>query len=276
VVEEFNRGVYDVVVATDEGAGDGIESDDEEEEADGENAENEDGEGGDEEDGAVEEEEESEINSSDGGEEDEEAKAETQASGVGVEDRTGTSLSATNAEAGPSKKRAASPPPLKSTKKPRKADSSSSMARGIDFTSASSVINFDLPLTPTAYLHRVGRTARAGQSGLSLSFVVPKKQWGKDRSVSLKSAVNDEKVFERIKRRIKNDGGGEIREWEWGGRKGEVEGFRYRMEDALRSVTGKRVVEAKREEVKRELLNSEKLKVCFILTSWQMIGMQRS
>jgi ATP-dependent RNA helicase DDX56/DBP9 len=135
------------------------------------------------------------------------------------------------------------------------------MARGIDFTNASSVINFDLPTSATSYMHRVGRTARAGHSGLSLSFVVPKEKWGKDRAVSLKSAERDEEAWERIKARVAKEGGGEMKEWDWGGRKSEIEGFRYRMEDALRAVTAKRVQEARREEVRRELLNSEKLKV---------------
>jgi hypothetical protein len=68
-------------------------------------------------------------------------------------------------------------------------------------------------------------------------------------------------VFERIKRYAKEEMLSEIQEWDFGGRKGEIEGFRYRMEDALKAVTTKRVQEARRDEVRRELLNSEKLKV---------------
>lgn len=96
---------------------------------------------------------------------------------------------------------------------------------------------------------------------MAISFVVPSEEHGKDKAVSLPSARRDEAVFERIKGEVGGVGGGEIKEWEWGGRRGEVEGFRYRMEDALRSVTGKTVKDARREEVRRELLNSEKLKV---------------
>lgn len=43
-------------------------------------------------------------------------------------------------------------------------------ARGIDIPAISHVINFDLPLCPEDYVHRIGRTGRAGASGLALSF----------------------------------------------------------------------------------------------------------
>ena len=43
-------------------------------------------------------------------------------------------------------------------------------ARGIDVDGVTHVINFDLPNVPEAYVHRIGRTARAGQSGIAISF----------------------------------------------------------------------------------------------------------
>jgi ATP-dependent RNA helicase RhlE len=43
-------------------------------------------------------------------------------------------------------------------------------ARGIDVPEISHVINFDLPNVPESYVHRIGRTARAGRDGVSLSF----------------------------------------------------------------------------------------------------------
>lgn len=221
VVEEFNRGVYDVVVASDEGLGGEPEAEPTEAKAEAEEEEEE----GDEEEDNVKEEEEA-------------------------------------PKAGPSKRTAA---PIQPRRKRRRGDPSSSLARGIDFTSASTVINFDLPQSATSYMHRVGRTARAGHSGLALSFVVREKDWGKDRSTSLKSAKGDEEVFARIQKRVREESGGgaDIKEWDFGGRSKEIDGFRYRMEDALRSVTTKRVSDARREEVRRELLNSEKLKSHF-------------
>ncbi len=43
-------------------------------------------------------------------------------------------------------------------------------ARGIDVTGISHVINYDLPAAPEDYVHRIGRTARAGTSGVAISF----------------------------------------------------------------------------------------------------------
>ncbi len=44
-------------------------------------------------------------------------------------------------------------------------------ARGIDFKKLSMVINFDLPRSPADYIHRIGRTARAGETGVAVSFI---------------------------------------------------------------------------------------------------------
>jgi ATP-independent RNA helicase DbpA len=46
-------------------------------------------------------------------------------------------------------------------------------ARGIDLDSLDLVVNFDLPDRPEIYVHRIGRTGRAGKSGLAVSLVTP-------------------------------------------------------------------------------------------------------
>jgi ATP-dependent RNA helicase RhlE len=43
-------------------------------------------------------------------------------------------------------------------------------ARGIDIDGVTHVINYDLPIEPEAYVHRIGRTGRAGAEGIALSF----------------------------------------------------------------------------------------------------------
>ena len=45
------------------------------------------------------------------------------------------------------------------------------MARGLDIPNVSHVINFDAPATYDDYVHRIGRTGRAGQKGMALTFV---------------------------------------------------------------------------------------------------------
>ena len=44
-------------------------------------------------------------------------------------------------------------------------------ARGIDIDKLSCVVNFDLPRSPKDYVHRIGRTGRAGESGVAISFI---------------------------------------------------------------------------------------------------------
>jgi ATP-dependent RNA helicase DeaD len=46
-------------------------------------------------------------------------------------------------------------------------------ARGLDIDDISHVINFDVPLTPEDYLHRVGRTGRAGRKGVAVTLITP-------------------------------------------------------------------------------------------------------
>ncbi len=46
-------------------------------------------------------------------------------------------------------------------------------ARGIDVNDLTHVVNYDIPQNPEAYVHRIGRTGRAGKKGISITFVQP-------------------------------------------------------------------------------------------------------
>ena len=45
------------------------------------------------------------------------------------------------------------------------------LARGIDISDVRYVVNFDVPAEPTDYIHRIGRTGRAGELGWAITFV---------------------------------------------------------------------------------------------------------
>ncbi|KAK2756708.1 ATP-dependent DNA/RNA helicase [Arachnomyces sp. PD_36] len=131
------------------------------------------------------------------------------------------------------------------------------ISRGIDFQNVACVINFDLPLSARAYTHRIGRTARAGKSGMALSFVIPSDLYGKHKPTSFPSAKNDEAVLARI---VKRQGklGREVKPYHFEMK--QVDAFRYRMTDALRAVTRLSIQEARTREIRQELVKSEKLK----------------
>ncbi len=50
------------------------------------------------------------------------------------------------------------------------------VSRGLDIDDISCVINYDLPRSPADYIHRIGRTGRAGKSGLAITFIGHEEQ----------------------------------------------------------------------------------------------------
>ncbi|TPP66473.1 ATP-dependent RNA helicase DBP9 [Fasciola gigantica] len=142
----------------------------------------------------------------------------------------------------------------------KRKDAEYGVARGIDFQLVSNVVNFDFPLTPSFYVHRVGRTARAGQMGTALSFV----------------SVAEEKLLRSVESLLNPAGeaaacgstegsstkaSSVFRPYQF--RLSEVDGFRYRAMDVVRHLTRKVIREARLKEIKLELLNSERLKGYF-------------
>src|SRR5436305_3481646 len=49
-------------------------------------------------------------------------------------------------------------------------------ARGLDITTVTHVINYDVPTSPDTYVHRIGRTGRVGRSGRAITFVEPRQK----------------------------------------------------------------------------------------------------
>lgn len=135
----------------------------------------------------------------------------------------------------------------KSTEKGGKnKDKEYGVSRGVDFQNVSNVLNFDFPPTVESYIHRVGRTARADNPGTALSFI-------SHAEVDLLSEVEEALTGENSESALKP----------YQFKMEEIEGFRYRCRDAMRSVTKQAVREARLKEIKQELLNSEKLKTYF-------------
>lgn len=147
------------------------------------------------------------------------------------------------------------------TKKKRKTttktDKDYGVARGIDFQNVSCVLNFDLPPTSKSYTHRIGRTARAGKTGMALSFVIPTDQFRKHKWTSIPSTEHDEEVLSKITKQQEKLGH-KIEPYAFDMKK--LDGFRYRLSDALKSVTPGAIRESRVRELRNELIKSEKLK----------------
>jgi ATP-dependent RNA helicase DDX56/DBP9 len=143
------------------------------------------------------------------------------------------------------------------TAKRRKGDKDFGVARGIDFKNVSCVLNFDLPTSSRSYTHRIGRTARAGKSGMALSFVVPKDQFGKHRHTKFAPTANDEKILGKIKASQEKKGNS-VEPYHFDFE--QLKGLRYRHEDALRVFNKSSIQKARLRELRQDLIKSEKLK----------------
>jgi ATP-dependent RNA helicase DDX56/DBP9 len=179
---------------------------------------------------------------------------------LGDEDSAETEGIEVSAATNDGEKEGAKKEPKKSSRKKRKVvkkDKEYGVSRGIDFKNVTCVLNFDLPISSKSYTHRIGRTARAGQTGMALSFVVPTELYRKHKPTSIESTKDDEKVLAKVvKHQAKK--GKEVQPFKFDMK--QVEAFRYRMNDALRAVTGVAIREARTRELRQELMKSEKLK----------------
>jgi ATP-dependent RNA helicase DeaD len=61
-------------------------------------------------------------------------------------------------------------------------------ARGLDIKDVSHVVNYDIPMTPDEYVHRIGRTGRMGQSGKAVTFV---SEWDLEAFDAIRARMGD-------------------------------------------------------------------------------------
>lgn len=144
-------------------------------------------------------------------------------------------------------------------KKRRKGDQDPDygISRGIDFKNVTCVLNFDLPSSSKSYTHRIGRTGRAGKTGMAISFVIPESQYKKHKNLSITSTKADELILGKIIK-AQEKKGREIKDYSFDMKK--LEGFRYRLQSALSAVSSSAIRESRLRELRQELIKSEKLK----------------
>ncbi|KAG8840354.1 ATP-dependent DNA/RNA helicase, partial [Serendipita sp. 405] len=274
-IQEFNKGVYDYIIATDESGGgnEEIESDLEDDDGDDE-ALNEENKGNEAEATQIIEDVQKPVDA-ESASPNSNRKRKREATDVDG-DHTMEPIDEDEVAKTRRKKKFPSQSLRKDNKSMRGTEKEYSTSRGVDFVDVACVVNFDLPLSHRSYVHRVGRTARAGRAGVAISFVVrPKETHSKASHQKLfgREAQNDEKIWKRIERE-QNSWAKEVASAPPADRPESIikpfnitpsllSSFKYRMEDALRSVTGKAVKEARIKELKSEILNSDKLKAHF-------------
>lgn len=80
-------------------------------------------------------------------------------------------------------------------------------ARGLDISGVTHVYNYDIPQDPDSYVHRIGRTGRAGQNGISVTFVTPNEigymrtieQLTKKKMLPLRPPTDDQAFHGQLK-----------------------------------------------------------------------------
>lgn len=103
-------------------------------------------------------------------------------------------------------------------------------ARGLDVKDISAVINYDFPPSLEDYVHRIGRTGRAGKKGISYSFFTPKDCHRAKELIKILKEAKQEVPAELYKfapapnPRFSRWGGGYSR---WGGNRGYGDGYRF-------------------------------------------------
>lgn len=114
------------------------------------------------------------------------------------------------------------------------------VARGIDIDDITLVINFDVPYDAEDYVHRIGRTARAGDSGMAITFVSPDEQYRfskieeflgkKIYRIPVPSELGETPEYSPV--RNNRRGGTSSRSSKGGGKKGKDSGRKERVDES--------------------------------------------
>jgi len=254
ILDSFNQGLVELLIATDEGVGIADEAEDEDDDMEGEEEEMED----------EDEEEEMEVESKqaavprrsalkkpidakakkaeipveqedeDEDEEDEDEEAEEEEEEEDVEEEVAPIPAKQEKEEKHQKGRKA------------KVDQHYSLTRGVDLHAVSTVLNADVPATVRDYVHRVGRCARGGASGTALTLCTYEEEPQLQKILRAQSAAGGTGALQPLPMQIS-----------------DAERFRYRVEDMARGLTKQAVAKYRARELQMEALHSEKLKAYF-------------
>ena len=120
------------------------------------------------------------------------------------------------------------------------ADPETAAHRGIDFSNVAAVVNFDLPNSVQSYIHRAGRTARGGKSGMVLSFF--------DMQNSVHCDLFNElgahgRTLENIEIPV-----------------AAFEPLRYRCEDVYKGISRRAITATRQKELLSEIMHNDQLK----------------
>ncbi|CBK24172.2 uncharacterized protein [Blastocystis hominis] len=222
IIHQFNRGMYDYLIATDEGLAQSIPENSEKEENGGNSGTN--------------AKEDAELLGDSENEKDEDSEIEKDVdSEIEKDDSDDFDLEDSSE-------------PEKETEETQ--NDEYNVSRGIDFENVAAVINYSMPASVSHYVHRIGRTARAGNLGTALSFIVPTSD--KDQRILAEiQKYNPPRDGHPVPQRLPFD-------------ISQIESFSYRrVEGVKRGITPNLIRNTRMMQLRKEALNSSKLKMHF-------------
>jgi ATP-dependent RNA helicase DDX56/DBP9 len=119
------------------------------------------------------------------------------------------------------------------------ADPETAAHRGIDFSNVTAVVNLEMPASVSNYVHRAGRTARGGKSGVVVTFVDPEKA----HEIEMLGKVSKQREIVDMEVPVV-----------------AFEPLRYRVEDVYKGISRRAIAAARQKELLSEILHNEQLK----------------